>query len=141
MANYKIWLSYDLGLGGDAEKKTDKQYQEKYQKRYTAITTWLKKYKALECGKSVALLNNITPESTDIKQEIIDELNKIGIKDEDGVRVYAMISDETSITYNGYRTAKPTQRILYAGFIIGDRQQAPWEEKEQKKYENIDIQF
>ena len=133
-------MSYDLGLGEEAAKKNDKQYQEKYQKRYNAMMSWLKKFDAIECGKSMALIECST-EETDYIGDLIRDLNNAGIKDEDGIRIYVVIADNISINYNNGFQNKDTQRILFAGFIIGKRQQAPWEDNPKDRYYNVDVKF
>lgn len=133
-------MSYDLGLGEEAAKKNDKQYQEKYQKRYNAMMSWLKKFDAIECGKSMALIECST-EEPDYIGDLICDLNNAGIRDEDGIRIYVVIADNVSINYNNGFQNKDTQRILFAGFIIGRRQQAPWEDNPKDQYYNVDVKF
>ena len=104
------------------------------------MMSWLKKFDAIECGKSMALIECST-EETDYIGDLIRDLNNAGIKDEDGIRIYVVIADNISINYNNGFQNKDTQRILFAGFIIGKRQQAPWEDNPKDRYYNVDVKF
>lgn len=143
MTSYKIWISYDLGLGEEAAKKNDKQYQQEYQKRHQALMAWLASKKAVECGQSVALYNytSLHDNYIELLPLLKQQLEKIGLGEKLGVRVYIIITDTIKVNYADGPQNKDTQRILFAGFIVGKRCQAPWEDGPQNRYDNVDIKF
>ena len=135
MADYKIWMSYDLGLGPRAEGMSEEEYRNEYQKRSEKLHQWLHEHNALECGDSVAYIDGYTRSSGSIDEVIKSELKAKGIGEVENIRVYI-------IAYN--IAVSPTdknsniEKIEFAGFIFGARRKAPWEE-EQEQYRNIDI--
>jgi hypothetical protein len=126
-------MSYDLGLG-----KKEENYQKEYEERYKPLKEWLKDMGACECGDSVALLGFTKMESIGINECIRKELNNYGINEASGLRIY-VIAYNVSISPNDRRDN--INHIEFAGFIIGNRGKAAWEEEYEfkGKYQDIDI--
>jgi len=133
---FSVWLSYDLGLDENAEKVTKKEYDKLYNKRYAPFMEWLKKHSAQECGKSVATFIAMSRDVQSLKNEFKNELKAVGIEGE-GIRIYAIISDLAD--FNSKQSDFEQNKIRYAGFIIGQREAAVWEENKKPSYKNVDI--
>lgn len=131
MADYKIWMSYDLGFGKEVEN-----YQEEYEERYKPLKEWLKGKGACECGDSVALFDFTKVEFCGIGECIRKELNNSGINEASDLRIY-VIAYNVSISPNDSRDN--INHIDFAGFIIGNRGKAAWEEESHDNYVDIDI--
>ena len=134
---YSVWLSYDLGLEEKADKVTKKQYNESYQKRYNSILGWLKARDAQECGKSVATFIAKASDAQSLKCALKKELQAEGIEGT-GVRVYVVISDLAN--FIGNQKGFELNKIRFAGFIIGEREVAAWEEYKKPGCKSIDIE-
>ena len=132
MADYKIWMSYDIGEG-----HIDAAYDDEYIGRYKPLRDWLREHKAVECGNSVAFFDYTKIDANcSIDECIKKELNKIGIKEEANVRIYIVVYNE-SISPDD--SNENINQIDFAGFIIGHRKKAAWEEQAQTRYSDIDI--
>lgn len=99
--NKAIWLSYDLGLGGD----------------YPGLYTWLDNHNAFECGDNVAFFNY------EIKQDQLKELLPTILNDikqsvelRTGDRLYVV-----------YREVEGSRSRVKGDFIYGRRKSNPWE--------------
>lgn len=136
MADYKIWMSYDLGLGPRAEGVSEEEYQNEYQKRSEKLHQWLHEHNAVECGDSVAYIDGYTRISGSIDEVIKSELKAKGIGEEENIRVY-IVAYNTAISPEDSKTN--INKVEFAGYIFGTRKKAPWEEEEHKPYRNIDI--
>ena len=134
---FSVWLSYDLGLDEDAAKVTKKEYDNMYNKRYAPFMEWLKKHSAQECGKSVAIFLAMSSDVENLKSELKKELRSAGIEGK-GVRVYVTISDVADFTDN--RIDFEQNKIRFAGFIVGEREVAAWEEYKKPDSKSIDIE-
>lgn len=134
---FSVWLSYDLGLDEDAEIVTKKEYDKLYNKKYAPFMEWLKKRSAQECGKSVATFMAMSKDVKTLKSEMVKELKSAGIEGK-GVRIYVIISDWADFTDN--RIDFEQNKIRFAGFIIGEREVAAWEEYKKPGCKNIDIE-
>lgn len=137
MRMYTVWLSYDLGLGEEAENVTVKRYRQLYAQRYEEFMKWLAGRDALECGKSVALFSALSDDPSKLLDSLKNELTQIGIVG-NGIRIYAIVSEVIkSRDENGQENL--IDIIDFAGFIIGNRGKAAWEEKPKRKYDGTDI--
>lgn len=99
--NHAIWISFDLGIGGD----------------YPGLYKWLDNHKALECGDSLAFLGyplNIK-DKDDFLGHLREELSK-AVKIRPGDRIYFIRQE----TVNGAMRPVGT-------FIFGRRKGTPWE--------------
>jgi len=108
-----IWLSYDLGVGGD----------------FQGFYSWLDDNKATECGNNNAFFRYSYPESIETDKDFAEFLkneleNKI--KFNPGNRVYIVTK---SIDKNGKSVGS---------FIIGKRKANPWEGFGTKTENSID---
>ncbi len=101
MINKAVWLSFDLGVGGD----------------YPRLYNWLDNHDAIECGDSLAFFKY----SIDSKQEdelvalIKKDLEK-SIKIRPGDRVYIIRREVTS-----------SGSSVRGTFLFGNRKGSPWE--------------
>ena len=137
MKTYTVWLSYDLGLGEEAENVTVKKYREIYAQRYEEFMKWLDGHSALECGQSVAIFSFFSDGPSNLLDSLKKELTQIGIVGE-GIRIYIIVSEVVkSRDKNGQENL--IDIIDFAGFIIGNRGKAAWEGKPKRKYDSIDI--
>ena len=96
-----IWLSFDLGIGGDDP----------------GLYKWLDNHKAIECGDSVAFLKYSV--ETDKDDDIIADVKKdieSCVKLRAGDRIYIIRRDSTS---------KPIS--VKGAFLTGKRKASPWE--------------
>lgn len=134
---FKVWLSYDLGLGEDAEKLTHKEYRDAYNKKYQPFLDWLNKHDAVECGESVAVFDAMEKDVSHLIKAFKNELARAGISDSNA-RIYIVVSDFLYLK-NKQGVEFGEEKICYSGFIIGERKKAAWEEKPKRKYSNIDI--
>jgi len=109
-----------------------------YQTRYKPFLNWLKRHDAQECGKSVATFIAMSRDVQSLKSEFKNELKAVGIEGE-GIRIYAIITDLADFTCT--QSDFDQNKIRYAGFIIGNRGKAAWEEEYEfkGKYQDIDI--
>ena len=96
-----IWLSYDLGIGGD----------------YPGLYKWLDNHKAVECGDSVAFFKYL------IDKERLEKISKVLADDikesvslRSGDRLYAV-----------YRKVEGSNSSVKGSFIYGRRKSNPWE--------------
>lgn len=96
-----IWLSYDLGIGGD----------------YPGLYKWLDNHKAIECRNSVAFFKYL------IEKDQLKDLLKILSEDIDetmelrsGDRLYVI-----------YREVDDISCSVKGNFICGRRKGNPWE--------------
>ena len=96
-----IWLSYDLGIGGD----------------YPGLYKWLDNHKAVECGNSVAYFDYTVDERK------LDELPQIIYEDIKGV-VDLRPGDRL---YLIRREVTPSVTKVRGSFICGKRKSNPWE--------------
>ena len=96
-----IWLSYDLGLGGD----------------YPGLYKWLDNHNALECGDSLAFL------SFEIKQDRLKDL--LTILKEDITKTVALRAGDR--LYVVYREVEGSKYRVKGNFICGKRKSNPWE--------------
>lgn len=95
-----IWLSYDLGLGGD----------------YSGLYTWLDNHNAIECGDSVAFVNY------EIRQDRLKELLSILLEDiKQSVNLRA--GDRLYVVY---REVEGSKLRVKGNFIWGRRKSNPW---------------
>lgn len=100
-AKKAIWLSYDLGIGGD----------------YPGLYKWLDNHKAIECGNSVAFFNYI------IDSEQLDDLVTI-ITDDIKAAVNLRSGDRLYIVY---RKIDGSKCSVNGNFLYGRRKSNPWE--------------
>lgn len=96
-----IWLSYDLGIGGD----------------YPGLYKWLDNHRAIECGDSVAFFfytvdNNKLDQLLDILFKDIDQ--SVELRSGDRLYVIRRVSTDTKSSIKGK-------------FIYGKRKSNPWE--------------
>lgn len=136
MADYKIWMSYDQGLGPRAEGVSEEEYQKEYKKRSEKLHQWLQEHNALECGDSAAYVDCYIKGKGSIAEVIRLELQTKGIGEEENIRVY-IVAYNTAISPEDSKTN--IEKVEFAGYIFGARKKAPWEEGEHKPYRNIDI--
>ena len=99
-----IWLTYDMGVGGD----------------FQGIYSWLDDNEAIECGNNVAFFNYSYPEGIDTDDALAEHLkseleSKIDFKP--GNRVY-IIRKSLDKKRNGGTIGR---------FIIGKRKANQWE--------------
>lgn len=93
-----IWLSYDLGIGGD----------------YPGLYKWLDNHKAIECGNSVAFFKYpINKNQLDNLLQIVGDDIKKAVALRAGDRLYIIYRDEKS--------------VVKGNFIYGRRKSNPWE--------------
>lgn len=96
-----IWISYDLGIGGD----------------YEGLYTWLDNNKAIECGDSLACLKfSISHDNDDeliqkVKQEILSNVK----------------TDAKSRIYIIRRVVDNGRSKVSGKFICGKRKGNPWD--------------
>ncbi len=136
MADYRIWMSYDLGLGLRAEDVSKEEYQKEYQKRSEKLHQWLQKYNALDCGDSAAYIACYVKETGSIDEVIKRELQAKGIGEEENIRIYVVAYNKAISPEN----SKTNINIIeFAGYLFGERKKAPWEGEEQKQYSNVDV--
>ena len=96
-----IWLSYDLGIGGD----------------YPGLYKWLDNHEAFECGNSVAFFQyQIDRDQLDRLPQIIFEDLKGGLDLRSGDRLYIV-----------YRGSDGASTSVKGCFIYGRRKSNPWE--------------
>lgn len=103
MSNIKkaIWLSYDLGIGGD----------------YPGLYKWLDNHKAIECGNSVAFIKyQIDKSQLDNLLQLLSDDIKKSVELRSGDRLYVI-----------YREADGTSCFVKGNFISGRRKSNPWE--------------
>lgn len=77
MATSTIWISYDLGVGGD----------------YEGLYSWLNSYGAKECGDSLAVI------TYEFRHEIIDELKidiSTNLRTDKRTRIYVIHRDRST---------------------------------------------
>lgn len=91
-----FWFSYDLGIKGN----------------YNSLYNWLDKYKAKECGDSIAVFEFVC-KTDNPREEIKKDLLK-NVKFSKTDRIYLIWRDDTKQSSSG-------------AFIIGHRKPAPWE--------------
>jgi hypothetical protein len=104
MKKITIWLTYDLGVGGD----------------FPSIYSWLDDKKAVECGNNVACLNLPYPDNINSDKAFVEFLkseleNKI--KFQPGNRIY--------IVRKAFDQDRQGKTI--GSFVIGKRKANPWE--------------
>ncbi len=75
--NHLIWVSFDLGVGGD----------------YEGMYRWLDNHKAKECGDSCAVLSY--PSKTDLRAELKKDLKHSVSLNEKKHRVYVVYQEGT----------------------------------------------
>ena len=96
-----IWLSYDLGIGGD----------------YPGFYKWLDNHKAIECGNSVAFIKYpIGKDQLDDLLKILSDDIKASVDLRSGDRIYVI-----------YREVDGTSCSVKGNFISGRRKSNPWE--------------
>jgi hypothetical protein len=96
MSEQTIYLTYDLGIGGD----------------YNALFTWLDKHGAKECGESTALIKFQLPEKLSPEDAVKNEMEKeVALRP--GDRVYLLYRDKAT-------------HALTGKFIFGKRKAATW---------------
>lgn len=110
MIDKRIWLSYDLGIGGD----------------YEGLYSFLDSYGARECGNSIATLEY------PIKKDD-DSLLVKSIKDE--LANYIKLDRKTRI-YLVRRVVTEDGTYIRGSFIFGGRRAAPWEGASMKQSED-----
>lgn len=96
-----IWLSYDLGIGGD----------------YPGLYKWLDNHKAVECGNSVAFFEYL------IETKELDNLLKV-LKDDISATVALRSGDRLYVVY---RKSDGSKCSVKGNFIFGRRKSNPWE--------------
>ena len=96
-----IWLSYDLGIGGD----------------YPGFYKWLDNHKAKECGNSVAYFEYTIDESKldELPQTIYEDIHSVAAL-RPGDRLY-LIHREVTSSFSGVK----------GSFICCKRKSNPWE--------------
>jgi hypothetical protein len=104
MKEIALWLTYDLGVGGD----------------FQGLYSWLDDNKAVECGNNVAFFTFSFPDEigsdADFDQYLRTELeSKIGIKP--GNRIYIVRE-----AFDDNRKGK-----TIGTFVVGKRKASPWE--------------
>lgn len=105
--NKAIWLSYDLGIGGD----------------YPGLYKWLDNKNALECGNGIAFLRYpIAMDQIDSLTSIIKEDMNRSVSFRPGDRIYIVFMETT-----GGR-----QRVR-GEFLFGRRKSNPWEGYDESK--------
>ena len=99
--NKAIWLSYDLGIGGD----------------YPGLYKWLDNHKAKECGNSIAFFRYSVESSQldKLKNIIFEDLDK-SVTLRPGDRLYIV-----------YRETNVAGANVRGHFIFGHRRSNPWE--------------
>lgn len=98
-----VWLSYDLGIGGD----------------YAGLYKWLDNHKAVECGNSVAFFKY------QIEQAQLDNLASI-LSDDIQSIVSLRSGDRLYIVYSK-KEQSSSGSIVKGKFIYGRRKSNPWE--------------
>lgn len=96
-----IWLSYDLGIGGD----------------YPGLYKWLDNHKAVECGSSVAFFEYLVEEGqldNLLSLLMVDIGSAIDLRS--GDRLYVV-----------YRKSGGSKCSVNGRFIYGRRKSNPWE--------------
>ncbi|MDR1811105.1 MAG: hypothetical protein LBR34_12035 [Prevotella sp.] len=104
MKEITIWLTYDLGVGGD----------------FPSIYSWLDDKKAVECGNNVAYLIFRCPDNINSDEEFVKFLKselEEKIKFKPGNRIYIVRK-----AFDQYEQGK-----TIGSFVIGKRKANPWE--------------
>lgn len=101
MKKIAIWLTYDLGVGGDFQK----------------LYSWLDDHEAIECGNNVAYIKYRYPDKITTDSEFVTHLKKelekrIEIKPTNRIYIIRKSLDKGS-----------TSGI----FVFGKRKASPWE--------------
>lgn len=96
-----IWLSFDLGIGGD----------------YPGLYKWLDNHKAIECGNNLAFLKYPidTSKENEIPTVIKNDIKKT-VKVRPGDRMYIVRREKSG-----------TSSAIRGEFIFGKRKSKPWE--------------
>ncbi len=112
MQKARVWLSYDLGVGGD----------------YEGLYTFLDTLGAKECGDSLAFFEY--EYKSDLGRELKDEIReKVNLNKND--RVYIIAT---------YYTQEGNKKFL-AKFLYGKRKRPPWQGYAKVEYDEVfDIQ-
>lgn len=97
-----IWLSYDLGIGGD----------------YEGLYKWLDSHKADECGPSLAVIKDYTVEK-DLIKEITEEIRS-NIKIDNNTRIYIIYRDDIAKTIKGRFIFGGRKRAPWEGYAMED---------------------
>lgn len=115
MKTVAIWLTYDMGVGGD----------------FQGVYSWLDDHKAIECGNNNAFIKYQYPDTIETDQAfatyIKEDLEK-RIKFKPGNRIYIMRK-----AFDSTRNGK-----TMGSFIIGKRKASPWEGFGEKTENSID---
>lgn len=96
-----IWLSYDLGIGGD----------------YPGLYKWLDNHKAIECGNSVAFFSyKIANNKLNQLPEVVynDIIKNVNLRA--GDRLYII-----------RREVEESSTLIKGSFIFGRRKSNPWD--------------
>ncbi|MCI1733410.1 MAG: hypothetical protein LKM33_03525 [Bacteroidales bacterium] len=98
-----IWLTYDLGVGGD----------------YPGLYKWLDNHHALECGTNVACFKYHIDDKKNTDDMILSQLEKeletlVDIKNNN--RIYVIRSDSNN----------KGDKIIKGKFLFGNRKSSPW---------------
>lgn len=103
MAKKGVWLTYDLGVGGD----------------YRNLYSWLDDHEAIECGNNVAYFQvewNCSDDAGSVDRLLSDIKSRVDIKP--GNRLYLIRPKKKN----------STDKIATIGsFIVGKRMANPWE--------------
>ena len=104
MKNIAIWLTYDMGVGGD----------------FQGLYSWLDDNKAIECGNSNAFFKYSYPDEIQTDKDFVEFIkgeleSKVDFKP--GNRIY-IIRKAINVDKNGK---------TMGSFIIGKRKANPWE--------------
>ena len=75
-----IWISYDLGIGGD----------------YDGLYRWLANHKAVECGDGLAFFNYVPKDVDNILEELKGEI-ETSVRVNNKTRIYCIRKDGSSI--------------------------------------------
>ena len=101
MIKKAVWLSYDLGIGGD----------------YPGLYKWLDNHKAIECGNSIAFFYyQIKKTNSDELVSLITEDIEKCVRLRSGDRLYVIRLEHI----------EETPKIM-GRFIYGSRRSNPWE--------------
>lgn len=100
----KIWMTYDLGVGGD----------------YSGLYEWLDDHNAKECGDSNAFVEIECPNNIDSD----DKLSSF-IKEDLGEKVKIMPSNRIYVIWKTLDQER--QGNMTGRFIYGKRKANPWE--------------
>lgn len=115
MKEISIWLSYDLGVGGD----------------FQGIYSWLDDNKAIECGNNMAYFKYVYPDNIQTDKNFVEY-----IKNELEAKVEFKPGNRIYIVRKSIDKGKNGKAV--GSFVMGKRKANPWEGFGSKTENSID---